>query len=90
MKSGELSLILRPEKCVSFSFDGLKMKSSHFTLTAGSIASLQENSTKIFGQTLGKDLVYSRKVASNKLSARFKTALPAIDSQSIHCKNSGG
>ena len=35
-KCGELGLMVRPVKCVSMSFDRSRMKSYHFTLSAGS------------------------------------------------------
>ena len=82
-KCGELGLVVRPDKCVSMSFDGSKMESFGFSLSAGSTAFIQKKPTKVLDQTLGEDILSSKKAASKKLSIRFRNTLASIDSEPI-------
>ena len=79
----DLDLEIRPDKCVSFVFDGSSMKLSPFLLSAGSTTPIQIKPTKILGQMLGKDTKTTRSAAFSKLEARFSTALSNIDCSPI-------
>ena len=66
----DLDLVIRPDKCVSFVFDGSSMKSSSsFSLSSGQSIPIHVKPTKILGQTIGKDPSTTRSAAFSKLKA---------------------
>ena len=77
----DLDLVIRPDKCVSFVFDGSSMKSSSsFSLSSGQSIPIHVKPTKILGQTIGKDPSTTRSAAFSKL---FINALLNINSWPI-------
>ena len=83
-KCSDLGLEIRPDKCVSYVFDGQKLNSrTTFEVHHGSTRNITSAPTKFLGQTIGANPTNTKLHAGKKLTERVYTALNEIDQRPI-------
>ena len=80
----DLDLELRPDKCVTISYNGKQIvRDAKVKLLTGSTRSITSGSTKFLGHLLGESLQASRQAASEKIRKRVLNALKSIEQRPI-------
>uniref|UniRef100_A0A1X7UX59 Reverse transcriptase domain-containing protein n=1 Tax=Amphimedon queenslandica TaxID=400682 RepID=A0A1X7UX59_AMPQE len=80
----ELGLEFRPDKCVSYCFDGEKpLPHTVFNLNDGKTRNISSGPTKFLGETIGLTPTLSKRAATKKITKKLYDALCAIDSRPI-------
>jgi hypothetical protein len=68
----DLGLEIRPDKCVSFCYDGEKpLPCTTFTLNARSTRNISSGPTKFLGETIGLTPTLTKRFASKKLTKKY-------------------
>ena len=83
-KASSLDLILKPEKCVSFLYDGKDIdKRSTFSLSHGSTHNISVAPWKVLGHILAVSPTGSRKASAKRLEDKLLAAVKNIDNRPI-------
>ena len=80
----DLDLELRPDKCVTISYNGTEMvQDATIKLSKGSTRNITSGSTKFLGHLLGESLQVSRHAGSEKIRKKVKEALRLIEQRPV-------
>ena len=80
----DLGFEIRPDKCVSYCFDGHKsLPRLSFSLIEGHTTNISVGPTKFLGETLGITPTQSKRLSSKKLSSKVFEALERINERPI-------
>ena len=83
-KASSLDLNLKPEKCVSFLYDGKDIdKRSTFSLSHGSTRNISVAPWKVLGHILAVSPTGSRKASAKRLDDKLLSAVKNIDNRPI-------
>jgi len=83
-KCSEIGLQIRPDKCVSYVFNGQKICSgTTFKFQQGSTKNITSAPSKFLGQTLGANSRSTRSLSSKKITEKVYSALYQIDQRPI-------
>ena len=83
-KCRDLGLQLKPEKCVSYPFNGEKICSrTTFSLQDGSTRNISSAPTKFLGQTIGVGEQVTRSSAAKKLTNKIYSILDNLGKRPI-------
>jgi len=83
-KCSEIGLQIRPDKCVSYVFNGQKICSgTTFKFQQGSTKNITSAPSKFLGQTLGANYRSTRSLSSKKITEKVYSALYQIDQRPI-------
>jgi hypothetical protein len=80
----ELDLEIRPDKCVTYCFDGQKpLPRMYFSLINGNTSNISTAPTKFLGETIGITLNTSKRLSAKKLSSKLFEIVNKIDIRPI-------
>ena len=80
----DLGLEIRPDKCVSYCFDGEKpLPRTDFNLREGKTRNISSGPSKFLGETISLSPTLSKRAATKKLTKKLYDTLSAIDSRPI-------
>ena len=91
----DLGLEIRPDKCVSYCFNGEKpLPRTDFNLREGKTRNISSGPTKFLGETIGLSSTLSKRAATKKLPKKLYNTLSATDScpiaiSSVHVRIEG-
>jgi hypothetical protein len=83
-KAADLDFILKPEKCASILFDGLRIdKKSTIPIYSSHTQNIATSPWKILGHLISPSLTKQKKVSKKKLESKLLSLLKAIDQRPI-------
>ena len=83
-KCTDLGLQVRPDKCVSYIFDGKRTRNrTIFNLQQGTTHNITSAPTKLLGQTIGANAQTTKSLSAKKITEKVYKALDKIDKRPI-------
>ena len=82
-RAGDLDLSFKPQKCVSYMFDGSKHLQKGIPLSKGTTHSITEGGTKLLGKLIDVSLSATKKAANKRMNTRLSQLLTVADALSI-------
>ena len=82
-RAGDLDLSFKPQKCVSYIFNGSKLLQQGLPLSKGTTQPITEGGTKFLGKLVDVSLSATKKAADKRMISHLSQLLSAADSLSI-------